>query len=115
MNGRGVPRDDTVAASFFALAAAAGHSGALKALGYVGEERGLLPGCMHRPDPSPLPDEISRSRRSLCRFAAPKRKIADQVAKLAPRYAIDTRLALAVIAVESNFEPGARSVKDARA
>jgi hypothetical protein len=116
MNGRGVPRDDTVAGSFFALAAAAGHTGALKALGYVGEERGRLPGCMHRPDPSPLPDE-TRAGVAADPFAdlpMPKRKIADQVAKLAPRYAVDTRLALAVITVESNFEPGARSVKDAR-
>ena len=42
-----------------------------------------------------------------------KQRIADQVAKLAPQYAIDARLALAVIAVESNFEPTARSAKGA--
>ena len=35
-------------------------------------------------------------------------------ALLAPRYALEPRLALAIIAVESNFEPGARSPKDAR-
>jgi len=43
-----------------------------------------------------------------------KRKIADVVHRLAPRYGIDPRLALAVIAVESNFNALARSVKDAR-
>src|SRR5438876_14271 len=43
-----------------------------------------------------------------------KQKIANQVALLAPRYALEPRLALAIIAVESNFEPGARSPKDAR-
>ena len=115
-NGRGVPHDDAVAASFFALAAAAGHEGALKALRFVGEERGLLPRCVHRPDPSPTEGE-SAGAGVVDPFAdlpAWKRKIADQVAVLAPRYAIDTRLALAVIRVESNFEPGARSAKDAR-
>ena len=43
-----------------------------------------------------------------------KQKIADVVAELAPRYSVNPRLALAVIAVESNFEPTARSPKDAR-
>ena len=43
-----------------------------------------------------------------------KQKIADVVVKLAARYAVNPRLALAVIAVESNFEPMARSQKDAR-
>jgi Transglycosylase SLT domain/Sel1 repeat len=115
-NGRGVPHDDAVAASFFVLAAAAGHDGAMKALNYVGDERGRLPGCLHRPDPTPT-DEESTAAGAADPFAdLPiwKKKIADQVAKLAPRYAVDTRLALAVISVESNFEPGARSPKDAR-
>jgi len=115
-NGRGVMHDDAVAASFFALAAGSGHDGAQKALRYMGEERGLLPGCVHRPDPSPA-DAASADDDTADPFAdLPdwKKKIADQVAKLAPRYAVDTRLALAVIAVESNFEPSARSPKDAR-
>jgi hypothetical protein len=115
MNGRGVPRDDAVAASFFALAAAAGHAAAQKALSYVGEERGRLPGCMHLPDPSPSQENNAAGVVDpFAELPTRKRKIADQVAALAPRYAIDTRLALAVIAVESNFEPGARSLKDAR-
>ena len=43
-----------------------------------------------------------------------KRKIADIVEKIAPTYGIEPRLALAVIAVESNFNTLARSVKNAR-
>jgi hypothetical protein len=102
-NGRGVPRDDAVAASFFALAAAAGHAGAIKALGFVGDARGPLPGCFHRPDPSPATDEPPADADPFAELSARKRKIADEVAKLAPRYDVDTRLALAV-----------RSTKDAR-
>ena len=40
--------------------------------------------------------------------------IARMVTQVAPKYGVDPRLALAVIAVESNFEPRARSVKGAR-
>jgi soluble lytic murein transglycosylase-like protein len=43
-----------------------------------------------------------------------KQKIAALVATLAPAYAVAPRLALAVITVESNFDPDARSQKDAR-
>jgi TPR repeat protein len=115
-NGRGVPRDDAVAASFFALAAAAGHEGALKAQRFTGEDRGPLPGCFQRPEPSSVEQEtgLSADADPFADLPNWKMKIADQVAKLAPSYAVDTRLALAVIAVESNFEAGARSPKDAR-
>ncbi len=84
-NGRGVVHDDAVAASFFALAAPS-TSDAVATV---------------EPDPfAELPPW--------------KQKIADQVTKLAPRYALDPRLALSIITVESNFEPRARSGKDAR-
>ena len=43
-----------------------------------------------------------------------KQKIAAIVTNLAPAYAVAPRLALAVITVESNFDPKARSPKDAR-
>jgi soluble lytic murein transglycosylase-like protein len=43
-----------------------------------------------------------------------KQKIAELVNRVAPGYGIEPRLALAVIAVESNFDATARSVKDAR-
>jgi soluble lytic murein transglycosylase-like protein len=43
-----------------------------------------------------------------------QQKIADAVVRVAPRFGIEPRLALSVIAVESNFVPSARSIKDAR-
>ena len=63
---------------------------------------------------SPRPQRSKRLPPARIRLPAWKQRIADQVAKLAPQYAVDRRLALAFIAVESNFEPMARSVKDAR-
>jgi len=111
-NGRGVVRDDVVAASLLALAAEAGHAAALRALQFVGDERGRLPHCM-------LPDEpvVSAQEEAFDPFAdlpPDKQKIAQLVTALAPAYAVAPRLALAVIAVESNFDPKARSHKDAR-
>ena len=43
-----------------------------------------------------------------------RRKVANLVARLAPEYGIDRRLALAVAGVESNFDPGARSSRNAQ-
>jgi TPR repeat protein len=119
-NGRGIARDDTVASSLFALAAAAGHTYARRALTFVGSEQGPLPECMRPPEPpTGIPPtaqfEITLDEPDpFADLPAWKQKIADVVVELAPRYSVNPRLALAVIAVESNFEPTARSEKDAR-
>jgi soluble lytic murein transglycosylase-like protein len=115
-NGRGMPRDDAVAASLLALAAAAGQPDAAKALRFVGGERGHLPDCMRPAEPDNV-DPFARDNTASDPFAALppwKKQIADVVESLAPKYAVNPRLALAVITVESNFEPRARSDKDAR-
>jgi soluble lytic murein transglycosylase-like protein len=113
-NGRGVARDDAVAASLLALAAEAGHAAARRALQFVGDERGRLPDCM-------LPDEpvVSETPREeapdpFADLPPEQEKIAELVTALAPEYTVAPRLALAVIAVESNFDPKARSPKNAR-
>src|SRR5258708_9817212 len=113
-NGRGVARDDAMAASLLALAAAQGNAAARKALQFVGDARGVLPDCM-QPD-EPLGSNIPQAE-SVDPFAdlpPAKQKIAALVSTLAPAYAVAPRLALAVITVESNFDPTARSPKDAR-
>lgn len=121
-NGRGTARDERVAAAFFALAAEQGDDYAKRALALVGDERGALPECM-QPDPPPAPPpppvrtilDVAQDDPGLYGDMAEwKRKIANVVSELAPRYHIDPRLALAVIAAESNFDPNARSIKDAR-
>jgi hypothetical protein len=100
-----------VAASLLALAAEAGHAAARRALQFVGDERGRLPDCMLPDPPVSAPEETFDPFADL---PPDKQKIAQLVTALAPSYAVAPRLALAVIAVESNFDPKARSHKDAR-
>src|SRR5260221_8743740 len=114
-NGRGVTRDDGVAAAMFRLAAAGGHIYAQKTLAFLGDAPGRLPDCMVPEPPSveAAPD-IDETPDFFAALPGWKRRIADVVAALAPRYAVDPRLALSVIQVESNFEPRALSVRNAR-
>ena len=113
-NGRGVARDDAVAASLLALAAEHGHAAAAAALKFVSGERGHLPDCMLPDEPvvsaAPQEEEVD----PFADLPPEKQKIARMVTALAPAYTVSPRLALAVIAVESNFDPKAQSPKDAR-
>jgi len=113
-NGRGVARSDAMAAVLFARAAAAGHVYARQMQQYVGEEQGAVPDCMRPPEPDPPVALMDDGPDPFVDLPTEKRKIAELVVKMAPQYAIEPRLALAVIATESNFRPDARSVKDAR-
>jgi TPR repeat protein len=112
-NARGVPRDDAIAASLFALAADQGHDPAHKALQFVGDERGRLPDCM-LPDEPVGGDPPQAAVDPFADLPPDKQKIAELVTTLAATYAVAPRLALAVITVESNFDPKARSPKNAR-
>jgi TPR repeat protein len=112
-NGRGVARDDAIAATLFARAAKAGHTYAMKMQRFVGDDTGAIPDCLRVPDVPPA-TAITLSADPFANLPPDKRKIADMVTNMASGYAIEPRLALAVIAAESNFQPDARSVKDAR-
>jgi TPR repeat protein len=122
-NGRGILRDDATAAGLFDWAAQLGHPYAARMLARLGHETPAVPDCL-RPrvpptawgPPAPEPPEPPEASAPdpFATLPAWKRGVADMVAKLAPRYGIDTKLALSVIAVESNFEVLARSPKDAR-
>ena len=113
-NGRGVARDDAVAASLLALAAAGGHAAARAALKFVGSERGRLPACMLPDEPAASAAPTEEAVDLFADLSPEKQKIAQVVTALAPAYTVSPRLALAVIAVESNFDPKAQSPKDAR-
>ena len=115
-NGRGVERDDALAAFFFARAAREGHAQAREMLKFVDSGQLVYPECMLPPPPGP-PDATAQSAQGDDPYAdlpPEKRRIAEIVVKAAPQYAIDPRLALAIVAAESNFQPDARSDKDAR-
>lgn len=117
-NGRGIARDDMVASALFAVAAQGGHPHALRALALVGDEKAPLPGCMRRIEVlAGIPESADFAVKVDDPFAdlpSWKQKIAGVVNELAPRYAVNPRLALAVIAVESNFDALARSEKNAQ-
>ena len=122
-NGRGVTRSDTLAASFFALAAAQGHPQAQRMLGVVGKDTAELPECMRDPvvaeyDDSPIfPPFETLGLDADTAFVATtpeEARVAKLVNSIAPEYQVNPLLALAVIRAESNFNPGARSPKNAQ-
>lgn len=108
-NGRGLDRDDGVAAALFAMASAQGHEHAMKLLPYVRESIATqLPSCL-LPDPVKVAvvEDLPASVRG-------RSEIEQLVNKLAPQYAIDPKLVMAVIATESSFNAGAVSPKNAQ-
>lgn len=104
-NGRGIARDDAIAAYFFAMAAKRGDALSQRMLRQVGEPVSKAPECLLSNDdhddsvPKVLPEH---------------RKVMDIVLKLAPEYGVSPRLAMAIIRTESNFNPGAVSPKNAQ-
>jgi TPR repeat protein len=118
-NGRGVVRDDALAAFFFGRAAREGHAQAREMLKFVDAGQLVYPECMLPPAPDPTADDAVQTARAdeaeaYADLPPDKRRVAEMVVKAAPQYAIDPRLALAIVAAESNFQPEARSEKDAR-
>ena len=113
-NGRGFTKDENVAMLFFNKAAEQGHLTAKKWLADIKGNAKLaaIPQCM-------LPDKLTTS----LELAQPstdrepfyvKGPIYEIVSILAPRYDIETDLAMAFIKIESNFNPRARSPKNAQ-
>jgi hypothetical protein len=108
----------------FDLAAQQGHLYARRTRQRMSDVVGMLPDCMKPAEPPPESpqqadaadesDEFADQSDPFADLPPYKQKIADLVERMAPRYGIEPRLALAVIAVESNFDALARSVKDAR-
>ncbi|MDP2809145.1 MAG: transglycosylase SLT domain-containing protein [Rhodocyclaceae bacterium] len=111
-NGRGVPRNDGLAAYFFSLAAAQGHAPSHDMLRFVGPPATEPPECMR---PRQI---VSESRGDddgdIVLLNEKQRRMADLVRRLAPEYGIEPKLALAVALTESNFNPDAVSSKNAQ-
>ena len=115
-NGRGMARDNRLASLFFGMAAAQGHEYAQKMLGFVGPSTADLPECMRDPTP-PVIEVVAEAAEIVDEFVPStpeQKKAADIVHKLAPEYRISPVFALAIIRAESNFDPNARSAKNAQ-
>lgn len=114
--GRGQAQDRDIAATLFSMAAGNGHQAALVMLesGVARPEK--LPLCLQDPEAAwkNVRDEMLVDIDAYV-DALPKarRRVAEIIRRLAPQFAVDTRLALAVASVESNFDALARSPKNA--
>jgi soluble lytic murein transglycosylase-like protein len=100
-NGRGVPRNDAIAAALFAMAAEQGHEYARRRLHSVRVQPNTeLPPCLR-----PIHVRLDTKGR---------REVEALVKQLAPQYSIDPQLVMAVISVESGFNAMAVSPKNAQ-
>jgi TPR repeat protein len=119
-NARGVKRDDALASYMFRLAARQGHEHAQQMLRFVGEPMPGVPECLRdkQPEKQTFPRQTAlREPENAVDFlpvTETQRKAVELVNKLAPEYGVSPRLALAVIRAESNFDPLARSEKNAQ-
>jgi soluble lytic murein transglycosylase-like protein len=113
--------DSTTATALLALAAQRGHEKAQMLL--AGRMPGnQLPGCLTAgEDPSmELQDATQEAvpyevvARYVSGLPKEKRRLAEMVQRLAPRFAVDPRLALAIVRSESNFEARALSPRNAQ-
>ena len=123
--GLGVPESRPLAAALFSLAASQGHAQAHQMLDTILLTSVELPACITHaqlPEKAPAlifhgpPLELAASPlidRFLLSLPAHKRWLIPLTATLSAWYALDPKLVLSVIAVESNFETGAQSPKAA--
>ena len=121
-NGRGVAADQSIAAQLYTKAAQQSHVRAVESLAALQlpstASKSALPACMF---PKPVVITVTKKE-------AEQKTISDKTAalffsqghilkivdKLAPRYMIDSNLAMAFIAVESGFNVQATSPKNAQ-
>ena len=117
-NGRGIARDQRMASLFFGMAAEQGHEYAKKMLAFVGPSGSTveLPDCMREPAPLPFWEAVrpAQIEEDFVASTPDQKRAAALVRKLAPEYRVSPAFALAIIRAESNFDPNARSPKNAQ-
>jgi len=125
--GRGVPESRQDAAALFATASALGHAAAQKMLESIELKSNELPPCVSSGQvpikavaPQPIFNGITLSKESsagidryLQRLPTDRQWIVALTSSLSRWYALDPKLVLSVIAVESNFQTNAQSPKEA--
>lgn len=102
-------RDRETAARFFSTASRLGHHNAAKLLELTGPPGDTALPCLLIEEAGGF--DLDRYVAGLPGY---KRRVVDLIRKLAPRYAVDARLAVAVASVESNFDASACSPKNAQ-
>lgn len=121
LSGQGVARDNQIGTTLLAIAAQRGHEKA-QSLVVAMASAEKLPDCLvtgkapavlmaAADSGEAVPQEVVD--RFVKALPADKRRHAQMVQKLAPRFSIDPRLALAIVRTESNFDATARSPKNA--
>lgn len=105
--GRGVRRDDALAAAWFRKAAAQGVPQARNWLALLRVKSKAHAVCGEASSPHFGPVKSAAA-------SPAKGPIVKLVRSLAPQYHLDPNLVLAVVAAESNFDPSARSDKNAQ-
>ncbi len=105
--GRGVPRDEGIAAELFSRAADRGDANARQLLQQVSRQaETVMPACLNQ---EPPPRAAAQSNTN-----PDKNEIEALVQRLAPEYAVDPQLVMAVISAESSFNARAVSPKNAQ-
>jgi soluble lytic murein transglycosylase-like protein len=119
--GAGVPVQRGYAAALFSMAGQQGHYEAQNMLESIQLKSSKLPACINSADASPeQPTRYSLGagfdidiESRLNRLPKSKAWIVDMVKTMSLWYQVDPHLALSIVSVESNFEPDARSIKNA--
>ncbi|MGE0808529.1 MAG: transglycosylase SLT domain-containing protein [Burkholderiaceae bacterium] len=136
-NGRGIQRDDAIASTLFRRAAALGSDMGARLGQLIRGDGDKLPACLQpvaiaEPPPAPESEALvapppepivdygpTPAIEAPAEFrAAPasidRRKLAQTVVQMAREFRLDPRLVFAVMQAESNFNPQARSTKNAQ-
>jgi len=115
-NGLGAPRDTDLAAAWLEVAAANGDLKARRFLAFVGEPVVRRePRCTYesRYDAYAIPAIFGSDDERAGDISPDRQRVVAWVQRLAPDYGLDPDLILAIIQTESNFDPKARSHKNA--
>ncbi len=126
--GQGVPENRAWAAALFSVAGMQGHAQAAQMLETIEMTSAQLPHCVVSdalpeklpPPPPPPPAPVKRAKLKqpiddmVAELPQGKQWVIELTRSLSNWYALDPKLVLSVVAVESNFNHRAKSHKDAR-
>ncbi len=106
-HGRGVKRDDALAAAWLKKAAGKNHAQARNVLRLLKVKPRSQVSC-------PTNSVVKQASHRAYRPRTPPAHVKTMVHRLAPEFRLDPDIVLAVVQVESNFNSGARSPKNAQ-